>query len=43
MHDANPVATMLACGISRLLTFNGADFYRSGASVTLEPVGATAT
>lgn len=51
VHDANSVATMLACGISRLLTFNvarrrapdGADFHRFGALITLEPVGATST
>ena len=28
VHDANLVATMLAHGISRLLTFNAADFRR---------------
>jgi len=28
VHDANIVATMLAHGIPRLLTFNGADFRR---------------
>ncbi len=28
MHDANIVATMLAHGETRLLTFNGADFRR---------------
>jgi hypothetical protein len=28
VHDANIVATMLAHGVTRLLTFNGADFRR---------------
>ncbi len=28
VHDANIVATMLAHGETRLLTFNGADFRR---------------
>jgi hypothetical protein len=28
MHDANIVATMLAHGEHRILTFNGADFRR---------------
>ena len=28
VHDANIVATMLAHGENRLLTFNGADFRR---------------
>ena len=30
VHDANIAATMLAHGITRLLTFNGADFRRFG-------------
>jgi predicted nucleic acid-binding protein len=30
VHDANIVATMLAHGESRLLTFNGGDFRRFG-------------
>lgn len=30
VHDANLVATMLSYGISRLLTFNAADFRRFG-------------
>lgn len=41
VHDATLVATMLAHGITRLLTFNGADFRRFGALITLEPVSAT--
>ncbi len=28
VHDANLVATMLACGVTRLLTFNTEDFRR---------------
>jgi predicted nucleic acid-binding protein len=28
IHDANIVATMLDCGVRRLLTFNAADFQR---------------
>ena len=28
VHDANIVATMLARGVTRLLTFNAADFRR---------------
>ncbi len=28
VHDANIVATMLAHGETRLLTFNGGDFHR---------------
>ena len=32
IHDANIVATMLAYGERRLLTFNMADFYRYGKS-----------
>ncbi len=39
IHDANLVATMLAHGITRLLTFNAADFRRFGPAITLEPVG----
>lgn len=38
VHDANLVATMLAYGITRLLTFNEADFRRFGALISLEPV-----
>ena len=38
IHDANLVATMLECGITRLLTFNEADFRRFRPLVTLEPV-----
>ena len=33
VHDANIVATMLACGIPRLPTFNAADFQRFGSLV----------
>jgi predicted nucleic acid-binding protein len=33
VHDANIVATMLACGESRLLTFNEADFRRFGSLI----------
>ena len=33
VHDANLVATMLAHGVTRLLTFNVADFRRFGAQV----------
>ena len=40
IHDANLVATMLAHGITRLLTFNAADFQRFGPATTLEPVRA---
>lgn len=38
VHDANPVATMLAHGVTRPLTFNEADFRRFGALVALEPI-----
>jgi predicted nucleic acid-binding protein len=37
VHDANLVATMLAHGITRLLTFNAADFRRFGSLVELVP------
>lgn len=37
VHDANLVATMLAHGVRRLLTFNEADFHRFGVLVALEP------
>ena len=33
VHDANLVATMLAHGVTRLLTFNVADFRRFGAVI----------
>jgi predicted nucleic acid-binding protein len=33
IHDANIVATMLAHGETRLLTFNGADFRRFGSLI----------
>ncbi len=33
VHDANIVATMLAYGETRLLTFNGADFRRFGSLI----------
>ena len=35
VHDANIVATMLAHGERRLLTFNGRDFRRYGARIKL--------
>ena len=35
IHDANIVATMLAHGERRLLTFNGADFHRYGYRIEL--------
>jgi predicted nucleic acid-binding protein len=35
VHDANIVATMLAHGITRLLTFNAADFRRFGSLIEL--------
>ena len=35
IHDANIVATMLAHGERRLLTFNGADFRRYGDRIEL--------
>lgn len=35
IHDANIVATMLACGERRLLTFNTADFRRYGDRIEL--------
>lgn len=35
IHDANMVATMLAHGERRLLTFNGADFRRYGDRIEL--------
>ena len=38
VHDANIVATMLAHGIDRLLTFNTADFKRFFGLIRLEPV-----
>lgn len=38
VHDANIVATMLAHGIPRLLTFNTADFRRFAGLIRLEPV-----
>ena len=37
VHDANLVATMLAHGVTRLLTFNEGDFRRFGACIALEP------
>ena len=36
VHDANIVATMLANGITRLLTFNSADFRRFAGLITIE-------
>lgn len=38
IHDANIVATMLANGIRRLLTFNLADFRRFEPLIALEPL-----
>lgn len=38
IHDADIVATMLANGIRRLLTFNTADFRRFEPLVALEPL-----
>jgi predicted nucleic acid-binding protein len=38
VHDANIVATMLANGIRRLLTFNLADFRRFELLIALEPL-----
>jgi predicted nucleic acid-binding protein len=38
VHDTNIVATMLAHGIPRLLTFNTADFKRFAGLIRLEPV-----
>jgi predicted nucleic acid-binding protein len=35
VHDANIVATMLAYGETRLLTFNGADFQRFASVITV--------
>ncbi len=35
VHDANIAATMVACGITRLLTFNVADFRRFQPSIEL--------
>lgn len=37
VHDANIVATMLVHGVSRLLTFNAADFRRFSGLIDLEP------
>jgi predicted nucleic acid-binding protein len=38
VHDANIVATMLAHGIPRLLTFNVADFRRFEPMIAIEPL-----
>ncbi|HET6467342.1 MAG TPA: PIN domain-containing protein [Geminicoccaceae bacterium] len=40
VHDANIVATMLAHRMTRLLTFNGADFRRFVPLIILEPLAA---
>ena len=40
VHDANIVATMLAHGERRLMTFNAADFRRYGARIELLDMGA---
>lgn len=37
VHDANIVATMLAHGLDRLLTFNSADFRRFAGVIELVP------
>ncbi len=38
VHDANLVAAMQSVGITRLLTFNTADFRRFASLITLEPL-----
>jgi predicted nucleic acid-binding protein len=38
IHDANIVATMLAQGVSKLLTHNVADFNRFAAHITVIPL-----
>jgi hypothetical protein len=38
IHDANIVATMMAHGLSRLLTHNVADFNRFSAQITIVPL-----
>ena len=38
IHDANIVATMLAYGIRRLLTFNADDFLRFAEIIDIQPV-----
>jgi len=38
VHDANIVATMLAHGVTRLLTFNTADFRRFTPAIELVPI-----
>jgi predicted nucleic acid-binding protein len=38
IHDANIVATMLAYGIKRLLTFNTADFERYRSVIEILPL-----
>jgi predicted nucleic acid-binding protein len=38
VHDANIVATMLIEGVSRLLTFNTADFRRFSPLIAIEPL-----
>jgi predicted nucleic acid-binding protein len=38
VHDANIVATMLDCGVHRLLTFNGADFRRFAPLIKIDPL-----
>jgi predicted nucleic acid-binding protein len=38
VHDANIVATMLDCGVHRLLTFNGADFQRFVPLIEIDPL-----
>ena len=37
VHDANIVATMLAHGVRRLLTYNAADFRRYAGEIVIEP------
>jgi predicted nucleic acid-binding protein len=38
VHDANIVATMLDCGVRRLLTFNVADFRRFAPLIEIAPL-----
>jgi len=38
VHDANIVATMLTHGVTRLLTFNAADFRRFTPAIELVPI-----
>ena len=38
VHDANIVATMLDCGVRRLLTFNVTDFRRFTPLINIDPL-----